>query len=465
MVLSDKEVRAYTARLLHARHRVLTQYPFYGLLLMHLRFSLDESCETAYTDGERIAFSPAFLDALSDSEVDFVLMHEVLHVALAHCARGTALDPTVFNVACDIVVNSNILLASGMHLPAITLAAYGEAMHKAPDGREGHLYTAEEVYRMLVKDAAKTPSPQGGGDGQGSGTNGGSGGERGKTSPQRGKGGAAGDAPQRTGKKKTRQGGEGGEMDSPAVSAAARGRWDDHSRWGGSEEDDGRNAATWRARVANAAAVLSVNDPSNTCGSVPLCVERLLKEWHRSRVDWRTALQEFVQEEIADWSFSPPDRRFPDSPFFLPDLSGTVDTVKNILFMIDTSGSMSDGMIAAAYAEICAAIDQFGGALAGYLGFFDAVVVPPVPFSAVEDVRAVRPVGGGGTSFRAVFRYVREQLRDEPPSCLIILTDGYAPFPDADERGDIPVLWLINNEEIDPPFGKVARIDDGGSIG
>ena len=31
--------------------------------------SLDISCETAYTDGERIAFNPDFMDKLSDKEL------------------------------------------------------------------------------------------------------------------------------------------------------------------------------------------------------------------------------------------------------------------------------------------------------------------------------------------------------------------------------------------------------------
>lgn len=51
-------------------------------------YSIDEGCETAYTDGERIAFSPTFLEELSDNELDFVMMHEILHVVLQHCLRG-----------------------------------------------------------------------------------------------------------------------------------------------------------------------------------------------------------------------------------------------------------------------------------------------------------------------------------------------------------------------------------------
>lgn len=51
-------------------------------------YSIDEGCETAYTDGVRIAFSPFFLEELSDKELDYVLMHEILHIVLQHCLRG-----------------------------------------------------------------------------------------------------------------------------------------------------------------------------------------------------------------------------------------------------------------------------------------------------------------------------------------------------------------------------------------
>ena len=75
----------------------------------------------------------------------------------------------------------------------------------------------------------------------------------------------------------------------------------------------------------------------------------------------------------------PPDRRFRESPFFLPDFNDTEIVVKDILFMVDTSGSMSDKQITEAYSEIKGAIDQFGGKLMGWLGFFDACNLSSVP--------------------------------------------------------------------------------------
>ena len=49
-------------------------------------------------------------------------------------------------------------------------------------------------------------------------------------------------------------------------------------------------------------------------------------------------------------------------------------------------------------------------------------------------------------------------MMDEPPASIVILTDGYAPFPEEEQAMGIPVLWIINNEEVTPEWGKVARI-------
>ena len=155
MALSDSAVREYTKRLLLSRLRLLTTNGFFGLLLMHAKFGLDENCETAYTDGKAIRFSPAFLDNLSDRELDFVLMHEVMHMALKHCFRGRNLEQMRFNIACDIVVNSNILLSAGMDTASITLRKYGNR----PFGRKyiiQHVYTKNEAESKfkIVPDAS-----------------------------------------------------------------------------------------------------------------------------------------------------------------------------------------------------------------------------------------------------------------------------------------------------------------------
>ena len=421
MELSDGKKKEYIKRLMLARMTLLGSHGFYGLLLMHMGFALEPGLETAATDGDCIFFDPEFLDEISDSELQFILMHEVLHAALRHCDRTGERDPELFNIACDIVVNSNILAESNWDKRVITLKKYGESMHVAPDGTEGSSHTAEEVYEQLIKNgnAGNTSSAL--------------------SRPAAGKGKGS---PDKSGKK----GGKGGS-------------WDNHTHWG-----KGKGAAdpelqkdVWEKRVRDAAEAVQRRIASTGRGSLPLCAERLLSELRRPQLDWRTILSSFVQEEITDYSFSPPDRRFSDSGFFLPDYSGKEEIASDILFMIDASGSMSDEMIAAAFSEVKGALEQFGGRLRGWLGFFDAAVSEPEEFGSIDQLMRITPKGGGGTSFSCIFRYVRDHM-EKPPASIIILTDGYAPFPGESKAMGIPVLWLLNNHDVQPPWGMTARI-------
>ena len=65
---------------------------------------------------------------------------------------------------------------------------------------------------------------------------------------------------------------------------------------------------------------------------------------------------------------------------------------------------------------------------------------------------------GGGTDFQIIFEYVNKYMVEKLPASIVILTDGYAPFPPESETNGIPVLWLLNNDIVNPPWGKVARI-------
>ncbi len=412
----DKEVLKTVRRLQNSRLSLMEKQPFYAVLLLHMKFSLDPMCETAYTDGIRIAFCPDFIDTLSDEELEFVLMHEVLHVALDHCGRTSdSYDFDDFNIACDIVVNSNILFSFDMDISRITLKNYGECMHIAPDGKEGYEYSAEEVYKLIQA--------------------------------------------RREEEKKN-----GLQMEkSDAVSVRIDSGLDDHTYWGSDDAEYSNDAlrTAWLQRMIEAAQIteqIYSSRRGKNCGRTPLAAQRMIRKLTEPQTDWRTVLDRFVQEEVTDYSFNPPDRRFQDSLFILPDYNEKDESVKDILFMIDTSASMSDAMITQAYSEIYGAIQQFNGNLQGWLGFFDACVVEPEEFTDEEELQIIRPAGGGGTNFQSIFEYVKEHIDTIKPASIIILTDGYAPWPEESEAMDIPVLWLINNEDSNPPWGKVTRI-------
>ncbi|MBR3781360.1 MAG: hypothetical protein IKK63_09195 [Clostridia bacterium] len=401
MALSDAKLKEYSRKLLSARMNLVISHPFYGALLMHVTLSVDETCDTAYTDTERICFGAEFLDNLSAREVEFVMLHEIMHIVLHHCKRGLGYNQLVFNIACDIVVNSTILESFGDDTSKITLSKYGESIHLVPDGREGRLFSAEEVYSMLMKDK---------------------------------------------------------EFSKKAIEIAFS---DDHSQWKDENDDSSYDSLNiWNQRVVNAAET-ATKMAGKANGNLPRFAEALLNREKKRRLDWRTLLREFIEEDISDYSFNPPDRRFSDSGFFLPDFNGDVsgEKVRKILFMIDTSASISEKTIHQAFNEIECALEMFSGGLEGWLGFFDGGVKDPVPFENTDELRNIRPVGGGGTSFREIFRYIRENMKEEPPASIVIFTDGYDKFPEEDAAMGIPVLWVICKTKVTPPWGVTARIE------
>lgn len=405
MELSSNKIKEYTKRLMLSKMRILCNNGFYGLLLMHMKYGLDAECGTAYTDGKVIRFDPKFLDELNDDELDFIMMHEILHVALKHCFRGRELEKELYNIACDIVVNSNILLSNNMDTRTITLRSDGEAIHLAPNGKEGYEYTAEEVYNMLQKNLGMNNA----------------------------------------------------KLQSNGKTKNTTNIIDNHTKWQQIEKNE-ELEELWISRLDEVSKTIEIRDSIINRETMPAFAQRRLKELKNAQTDWREILIDFLHEEVVDYSFMPPDRRFDDCPFFLPDFNDKDIKPENILFMIDTSASMKDDMVTAAYSEVKGAIEQFNGKLIGMLGFFDAVVIKPVPFENEKEFEMIKAIGGWGTNFQIIFNYVKEYMTDNLPVSIIILTDGYAPFPKESEAMGIPVIWLLNNEKVNPSWGKVARI-------
>jgi predicted metal-dependent peptidase len=107
-------------RLQHARTALLLDNPFFGVLALRLTLQEDPTCDTAWTNGSTIAFSPAFAATLSQDELTAVLAHEVMHCACGHPWRRDAREPQRWNVAADYAING-ILQGAGFKMPASAL--------------------------------------------------------------------------------------------------------------------------------------------------------------------------------------------------------------------------------------------------------------------------------------------------------------------------------------------------------
>lgn len=431
-------------RITNIKVRMLAEHPFFGLLISRLNFAIDLDCQTACTDGDTVYFGLDFSSSIGNDELYFVLMHEVMHIVAGHCFRGENAIHHAYNIAADIVINS--ILLDELGLPDISICGQG-IMHTTPDGNEGRFYTAEEVYLMLIDNFPIMEIGMGYGlsnnkSGKNPDNNNGDNNQKRKKTKSNGKDYDGGD------------GSSGRDFDEQDSDEEGEGCFlDDHSRWG-SKGDSNYNEAIWKQRMSEVCESLK---NSQQYGSVPAMAQRQISELLNPTIDWRIILNDFVQQEINDYSFAPPDRRFSDSDFLLPDYNETSDRLENIFIAVDASGSIRQSDLTRALSEIKGAIDQYGGKLTGWISYFDYAVSEPKPFENFDDILKIEMAGGGGTSFINVIAVANQTFKGDL-ACIIFITDGFAEWPKPDSCLDVPILWIINNTVATPPFGKVCRM-------
>ena len=379
-------------RLVRARIQIIMNFNFFGILALNLDLQQDYTIPTAATDGKRYYYNPYFVKSLSEPELNWVTIHEVMHPALQHLWRRGSKQPKLWNAACDYAIHSlmnEYLDSDSSHRNTLKMPE-GCLYDKKYDSK-----SAEEIYDLLMQE-------------------------------QNNGGGGSGD---------------GADGDS----------FDDHSKWDDPEtqENPEQKRAEWEGNMVGAAKAAE----SKMAGNLPGFMKRLLGKLFKPQKDYRQLLAEFVEYVNDDYGFSPPDRRYSDHDFFMPALTDQTASVKNIICYVDTSGSIGDRELTVAYSEIVGAVEQFQGKLSGKLGFFDHIAYGLTDFEDVESVLAIKPEGGGGTCFHAPFDYITENVDEDEVAGIIIITDGYCDFPDEKIANGKPVLWLIVNEEVTPPWG------------
>ena len=240
-------------------------------------------------------------------------------------------------------------------------------------------------------------------------------------------------------------------------------RFDDHERWRKDEVGQKlKKEYEWKSKIKTILNVIGGNDR----GLLPLgALINLELEEKNARLDWKTLLQDFLALDEKDYSFTPPDKRYDSSPFFLPDFNLEEMKIKNILVCVDTSGSMPHAVIKEILEEIKTAISDSNCGLKGWLGFFDAQVSKPVPIDEECDIKDIDVCGGGGTSFSIVFEYIKEVFRPEIESqgeeiaAILMITDGCCTYPEEKNTDGTPVMWIMTTKN-EAPWGKTVHFYD-----
>ena len=397
--------------------KLILEQPFFGNLLMHIKFKEDESVNGIGTDGIDIFYNPKKIEEIDRSHLSFLVMHQVIHIILYHVFRGIPhKNDELFHKASDLVANS-LVLSNLDYTDKDRLSDIN--IEHTVDFVEASNYTVEQVYDKLKKEKDKDDDSS-----------------------------------------------SSSEEDNFFDSIADE-QWndekkelcDDHSKWSEvkamSESEKQQMQRKMSGYITDA-----MQQAEKTHGGVSDETKRAIDDVTSSKVDWRTALQNFVETEVTDYSFNPPDKRFTYNDLLMPDFNFSEEKVTGVFFFIDVSGSMDEAAIAECKAEVKSCLRQYGEKVDGYLGYFDYKVSNLQRFEDEETMVSIEALGGGGTSFENIFKYLdthSEEFECEKKK-VIILTDGYADFPDEGSVNVDELMWVINNEEVEPPYGEVVRI-------
>jgi len=123
----------------YIKEQILVKFPLLGVDMMNTPIIPSNVVETAATDGKNIVYSPIFFNGLTNSQKQFIIAHEVLHIAFNHILRSKDRNPKLWNIATDAVINQILIheqlpiVEGGVNIPA--------AIN----------HSAEEMYEMLLR--------------------------------------------------------------------------------------------------------------------------------------------------------------------------------------------------------------------------------------------------------------------------------------------------------------------------
>ena len=424
---------AAARQVMAAREDMLSACPFWGALALRLTIVEDASCDTAWTDGESIGYSPDYIASISHNERVFLLAHEVAHCAFGHPWRRDGRDHLDFNRATDYAINSE-LQRHGFTLPN------GVLIDARYDGR-----SAEWIYDRLAQSAPVPPPEPGPGQDEGDEGDDAQGDENGEDEGDENEGDGSPDNAAPGGAKSDEGEDEEGEgAAQPGAPQEAPGEVRDAPSPQG-DEAPGMDEGDWRQAVAEAALTAKAR------GEYGANVERIVQQTQTSKVDWPSVLRRFVSEAAqADYSWRAPNTRFLASGMYLPAIQA--DGLGHMVVAIDTSGSVDETQLAQMESEVRAIVGEAQPSRTTVL-YCDTRINGVDHFDQGEPVTLTLR-GGGGTDFRPVFNWV--EVEGERPACLVYLTDLMGTFPRL--APDYPVLWVDTSIwDQSAPWGEVVR--------
>jgi len=398
---------------LHA-YRLLMDEPFFAALSRKVekRASLNIPTAGVMVNPDSAQFemiyNPEFFASLPEEQVRGVLKHEFYHLIFDHVTtrKPEGVPHQAWNVAADLAINSHLV----GELPDMACMPGVGPFAEMPLGESAEWYLA---------NLPQKEENEGGKGGQGESSEGEPGEGDGDSEPG--------------------ENGQGSGSGEP-------GSFDDHSGWddsGQSQEQQAANQmAKQRLKEAIKEAASEAAGSAKGWGSISGQVKKEIIKRLETKVDWKKVLRYFIktsQRSNRSASVKRINRRY---AYIHPGKK--VNRQAKIAVAIDQSGSVSDEMLEAFFAEL----NKLSNLASFTVVPFDTEVDPSKVYEwkKGQNKKAER-VMCGGTCFEAPTKWANENSVDG----LIILTDMEAPKPG---RCKAQRLWLTDERGASRPYFK-----------
>ena len=404
-----------------AKNWLIQFAPFYASVLFRRKLEEITTMPTACVNAQgQIKYNPQWFASLTIMEVAFVLAHECMHYMLMHCVRIGARDHSLWNRACDGVINEMLIACKVGTMPAGGI--------RWPNAEN---MTAEEVYDEMVEAGCEPDEPTGWG-----------------------KPSESGDEPDN----------DDGDAEAEGAGDGADGGADTDQQpqagdtWAGGDMDlsDGPLTAEEKSELEAETRVEmhEAVESAKRMGNMPECLEKFTSKLLEVKTPWHSKLLRFMtQPSQDDFSWAKLDRRHIAQEVYMPWFDG--QSMGEVAIIWDVSGSIGSRMKNHFASHLNRILETAQPSKVIAVPVHSEVVVQYiVEYTPDEYPVSLNCNASGGTHMPTGLDYVYKEYPDV--ELIIVLTDGYTSF--GKDTYGIPVLWAITTDVV-ADWGETVQIE------
>lgn len=403
----------------------------------------------------RLYFDPAKLMEWPVDQVSGVILHEVGHCIRGHASRFESLgepagNAKIFNIAGDSLINADL---RDDHIGLPEGAVYVDTLQEQGVDVNREM-SAEQIYQLIKEKAEEncTCNDSQGDSNDDSGDSQDANGSENQDGQEQNQNSSQGQGEQEQNQNEDSSQGQGnGNQPCPVhqpawdCGSAADGIPRDYEKEG-EKVDEGVDEE--RGDLIRQQVAVDIAQHAKNRGSVPAGLQRWAKELLEPTVDWRRELASIVRRSFAqvaglrDYTYQRPSRR--DSSMRAQGQNIVLPAMRQpnppkVSIVIDTSGSMSEDELTYALSETQGVLRSLGSS-----GRNIQVITcdAQAHTSKVNSISKVNLEGGGGTDMRVGIQAAMQG--GSKPDVVIVLTDGFTPWPDEPLKGATLIAGLTD---------------------